>query len=175
MGHHESIPNKPLRIRRFGLIGKLAEFYPPYFWSQKKLWIKQSSIQILDLSRLTWILDHPVWCSSPPLLNYDSTPNVDYKMPEHSFRIYSSDLTFPITVLHRPVVVPGQVNPLLNEHQQNYEWIVLDGIHRLLKARLQNELKIKASVITDTDLEECFPTEEDFSSGFLNPYKSLVE
>jgi hypothetical protein len=57
--------------------------------------------------------------------------------PEHMTRLHKVDLTFPVHVLHR--------------HGQ---WMVLDGIHRLLKADIAGAETIVAAIVRPINLSD---------------------
>lgn len=143
-----------LLLKRENLPKALEEVYVDFYWSQKKLWGLDLSITNLEISELDWILDYPVW-----YLDQYPVPKMILKNPTldagHWKRIEEADLSFPIHVIRWK----GRL-------------LILDGIHRLLKARLLGHISIKVKLVEERHVHDILPAKEDFESGFLKQVRN---
>lgn len=91
------------------------------------------SIQQIDIKDLTWCFDLPVW-EKDGTDDWNLTPrDVVEKKPEtmeHMKKIEEASLDYPIVVIF---------------HME--KWVILDGIHRLVKAYLLKKPTIDAKVL----------------------------
>lgn len=140
--------------KRIGLPVVIRDFYPGYFWSQRKLHQYTDNLKKLKFEEVEWILDYPILCSNPPRAIYDLNPNdlllLHDENQDHRSRIHNADLSFPIHVLFK-----------------DERFVILDGVHRVLKLKLANATFIHAYVLNEDDLYQIRATKEDFNSGFL--------
>lgn len=136
-------------VQREGLPSRLQEVYVDFHWSQRKLWELEIHYVDVDIHHLDWILDYPVWYMDP-----FSVPRQIMENPEldqhHWNRVLNAELNYPI-------------------HAINWKgrMLILDGIHRLIKAKLEMRPTIKTKVIDANQIHAIFPDEIDFLTGFL--------
>ncbi len=135
-------------LKREHLPEKLKDVYVDFHWSQNKLWALEIETTQLKVSEVDWILDFPIWYMSPNPIPRDimHNPNLDVA---HWERITNADLSFPIHVL-----------------QWKGRLLVLDGIHRLIKAKNLGELLINSKLIKEENIAEILPSQAEIESGF---------
>lgn len=92
------------------------------------------SIQQMNINDLIWCFDFPVW-EKDGTDDWNLTPKeVIEKKPEtmeHMKKIEEASLDYPIVVIF---------------HKE--KWVILDGIHRLVKAYLLEKPTVDAKVLT---------------------------
>ena len=92
-------------------------------WSEEKVWALDIPTEKMPIEQLTWHFDVPFWWK--PEGFYDLTPNEVMKYPtkyqRESDRIKKADLTYPLDIMW-----------------WKERWLLLDGLHRLVKAYLNN-------------------------------------
>jgi hypothetical protein len=97
----------------------IAEYWYAFDWNVEALWALDLPAERFPLKKLIWHLDVPLW----PLdeRGYALTPRQVLKAPYRYAREYrrtrAADLMFPIEITR----FKGR-------------WLILDGVHRLLKA-----------------------------------------
>ncbi len=144
-------------LKRQGVPKELAEVYVDFYWSQEKLWNLSIEAEEVKIAEIDWILDLPIWYMDdikiPRLLI--ENPNLD---KFHWNRVEAADLTYPIHLI-----------------QWKKRLLVLDGIHRLIKAMISGQDRIFAKVLNQSHIHEILPMEDDFKHGFLKTVKFLEE
>jgi hypothetical protein len=104
------------------------------WWDMDKLHKLKLPKQKILVSELEWQLDLPWWqydgryfvLSPLQVLSHSERYSEQYK------RTISADLSHPIIV-----------------HDNNNRWIILDGVHRLLKAHINKIPEIEIAIFTD--------------------------
>ena len=90
-------------------------------WETRELWHLETPRRALRIEELEWHLDYPFCSSDPPAPLFDLTPRAvlenPQRFPGHWRRMLHADLSFPIHV-----------------SAFGERWVILDGIHRLLKS-----------------------------------------
>ncbi len=98
-------------------------------WDNKKVWSLNIPVEEIDIESLEWHLDVPFW-NKPPDGYYDLTPNEvltdQEKYKEEFKRIMESDLSHPLDIMF-----------------WKGRWLMLDGLHRLVKAKELDYKKVK--------------------------------
>lgn len=142
-----------LEIKREFVPEKLKDVYVDFYWSQKKLWNLELVTSEVPIQQIDWILEYPIWyMDTHPIPNSIlQNPELD---PDHWKRIQASDLNYPLHVLNWK-------NRLL----------ILDGVHRLLKAKLSGLDIIKAKILNENHIPNILATAEDFETGYLKQFK----
>jgi len=140
-------------IKRDFIPDELKNVYVDFYWSQNKLWALEMTVTELAINELDWILDYPVWYMDPEPIPRMILKNQEQDSP-HWNRIKAADLNFPIHVLYWK-------NRLL----------ILDGIHRLIKAKTSGATKIKTKILSKGQILKILPTSDDFKTGFLKQFK----
>ena len=87
----------------------------------RELWRLETPCRVLRVEQLKWHIDYPFCSSDPPAPLFDLMPRAvledPNKFPRHLRRMLEADLSFPIHV-----------------STFGERWVILDGIHRLLKS-----------------------------------------
>jgi hypothetical protein len=92
-----------------------------FFWDVRKLWAADLPVVPMRVRDLQWLLDRPFWKDGPRKLALrpcDVAANPERYQADYE-RTMAADLSRPINVIH----LRGR-------------WVVMDGLHRLLKASL---------------------------------------
>jgi hypothetical protein len=97
----------------------IETYWYAFDWDVEALWALELPVSQMPIRRLEWHLDAPVWPREG--LPYSLTPRDVIRSPNHYAGEYAraqrASLVFPLDVpWHRG------------------RWLILDGIHRLLKA-----------------------------------------
>jgi len=102
-------------------------------WSPKKVWALDVPVTTISMKELEWHFDIPFW-NKPNGGYYDLTPNevlanpVKYKI-EYD-RIINCDMGHPIDIM-----------------ENKGRWLILDGLHRLVRAKALNSTNVKVRKI----------------------------
>lgn len=103
-----------------------------FHWSEKKVWALDVPVEEVDILELEWHFDVPFW--NTPDGYYDLTPNQVLSDPERykaEFdRTMKSDLKYPLDIMF-----------------WKNSWLLLDGLHRLVKAKQLGMKKVKVRKI----------------------------
>jgi hypothetical protein len=109
----------------------------PIKWDRELLWALDLPRRRLEVEELRWHLDLPwwrrdgVWFQVTPR-EFVADPAAH---PEHMDRLATADLSYPLQIVCR--------------HQR---WLILDGIHRLVKAELLGLTNIVVATLTPADI-----------------------
>lgn len=115
-------------------------------WEEEKIWALKLPVIDLDINDLVWHFDAPWWPDDNGerwmVTPWDVIRQIEGTLNEQS-NIEKVDLNFPIEVLaHRDRL------------------LILDGVHRLVKAYKQGDKKIKARIIPREKLPEIIVSDE---------------
>jgi hypothetical protein len=120
----------------------LREVFPPTRWQLGKLLALDLRVEPVEVADLLWMFDLPLWQLNGE--RFKVTPNQVAATPmnfrPHYERVMEADLDFPIHL----VAYRGRL-------------VVLDGVHRLLKAHFHRRRWIEAKIATAAQLTECGP------------------
>jgi hypothetical protein len=98
----------------------IAEYFRSS-WETRELWRLETPHRAFHVDELRWHLDYPFCSSDPPAPLFDLKPRAvlenPHEFPQHWRRVMDADLSFPIHV-----------------SAFGERWVILDGIHRLLKS-----------------------------------------
>lgn len=118
----------------------LREVFPPYRWQLAKLWELDLKVEPVEIADLVWMFDLPLWQLEGE--RFKVTPHQVAETPmnfrAHYQRVMDADLDFPINL----VAYRGRL-------------VVLDGVHRLLKAHFLRRRWIAGTIATATQLRSC--------------------
>ncbi|GAA1558362.1 hypothetical protein GCM10009804_13940 [Kribbella hippodromi] len=118
----------------------LREVFPPYRWQLAKLWELDLKVEPVEIADLVWMFDLPLWQFDGD--RFKVTPHQVAETPmnfrAHYQRVMDADLDFPINL----VAYRGRL-------------VVLDGMHRLLKAHFLRRRWIEGTIATATQLQSC--------------------
>lgn len=108
-------------------------FNLPYWRDNKKLWALKVPVEEMDSDELIWILDVPFWEDEEG--NIVLTPkevlqNLD-QFPRHREQISKCDMSYPIDIM---------------KNKQG-KWLILDGLHRLVKLIMEDKRVIRVRKI----------------------------
>jgi len=121
----------------------MREVFPPTHWQLGKLWALDLKVEPVEVADLLWMFDLPLWQLNGE--RFKLTPNQVAATPmnfrPHYERVMNADLDFPIHL----VAYRGRL-------------VVLDGVHRLLKAHFLRRRWIEAKIATAAQLQECTAT-----------------
>ena len=101
-----------------------------FHWSSQKVWKLDMPVTSMPMSELQWHFDIPFW--NKPGGYYDLKPNEVMANPEtykaEYDRVMESNLKYAIDIM-----------------QNKGRWLILDGLHRLVKAKLlgMNAVKVR--------------------------------
>lgn len=107
-----------------------------FSWDEQKVWKLQYPIEQISIDELTWHFKVPfIW--SKPNGYYDVEPQEvldnPNNHPEEYQRTMEADLSYPIDIMY-----------------WKGRWLILDGLHRLMKASLQNDKTVKVRKIPES-------------------------
>jgi len=106
-----------------------------FHWDNRKVWKLDVPIREMDIKKLEWMFDLPFW--DLPDDHYTLSPNQVLANPKKHRTEYErtmkSDLKYPIDIM-------------FNKRR----WLVLDGLHRLVKAKALGMKKVEVRKIPRT-------------------------
>ncbi len=109
-----------------------------FHWSSKKVWKLDIPVTTMPVRELEWHFDIPFW-NKPNGGYYDLKPNDVLASPEEYKveyeRTLKSDLRHPIDIM-----------------ENKGRWLILDGLHRLVKARLQGMTAVRVRKIPRSEI-----------------------
>lgn len=107
-----------------------------FSWDERKVWELDVPAEEMPISDLTWHFDIPFIWSKPDGF-YDVKPSevIDHPdlHPEEYERTMRSDVTFPIDIMC-----------------WKERWLILDGLHRLMKQSIQVEKSVRVRKIPES-------------------------
>ena len=119
----------PCMPSRLAMPSEIAEVYFDFDWDKRKVWALPVEVVLIDRASLDWHLDLLFFSSRPPEPLFDLVPSQVIEDPgvhrRHARRIARADLRYPLDVM---------------EHGSRL--CILDGIHRLAKARKQEHARV---------------------------------
>lgn len=106
-------------------------------WKEEKVWALNVPVEEMEISELEWHFDVPFW--NTPSGYYDLTPNQVLSEPkkykEEFERTMKADLIYPLDIMF-----------------WKNRWLLLDGLHRLVKAKQLGMEKVKVRKITQESI-----------------------
>ncbi len=107
-----------------------------FSWDEKKVWQLEVAAERMPINELTWHFEIPfIW--SRPDGYYDVKPieviEKPEQYPEEYLRTMNADTSYPIDVM-------------LWEKR----WLILDGLHRLMKRSIQGDLEVDVRKIHES-------------------------
>jgi hypothetical protein len=97
-------------------------------WDNKKVWALNLPVKEMSISKLSWHFDIPFWWHDGGYYNLKPSDviNNPEKYKQEYERTMSSDLSYPLDIMY-----------------WKKRWLLLDGLHRLVKAYILGENTIK--------------------------------
>lgn len=120
--------NLPEEIKEHGL---------DFHWDNQKVWNLDVPVEEIDIIELEWMLDMPFWHNkNEEEIRYTICPSEVvrdiHRYPFHKERMVKAETKYPIDLMQN----------------KNGQWVVLDGIHRLINLIQQGETKAKVRKIS---------------------------
>lgn len=110
-----------------------------FSWDESKVWELDLPIEEMDIKQLEWHFSIPFWWENNGYYNFKpiwviKDPN---KYPERYERVMSTDLNYPLDIMF-----------------WRGRWLLLDGLHRLTKAKMQGIKKVKVRKVSKKAIPE---------------------
>lgn len=113
-------------------------------WDIKKVWALDLPVEDMDMADLEWHFDIPFWWTKGGF--YDFKPSLVIeepdKYPDRYKRIMDTDMIYPIDVMF-----------------WKNNWVILDGLHRLTRAKLEGKDKVKVRKVSTDFIPEILKDE----------------
>ena len=110
-----------------------------FSWSEKKVWALDVPVEKIDIKRLEWHFKIPFWSTKNGY--YDLKPNDVINFPENYQEEYNrtmkADLSYPIDIM-----------------KNKGRWLILDGLHRLVKAKILGKTKVEVRKVPRDKIPE---------------------
>ncbi|HEY4523689.1 MAG TPA: hypothetical protein VJK04_02340 [Candidatus Paceibacterota bacterium] len=114
-------------------------------WEEEKVWRLNIPVTEMDIEKLTWHFDMPFHWHKGGLYNLKSRDIIDkpeeYK--EEYERTMRADLKYPIDIM-----------------ENKGKWLILDGLHRLMKAYILGTRKVNVRIIPREKIPEILRTQK---------------
>lgn len=111
-----------------------------FSWSVEKVWKLAMPVEDLAITELTWHFDIPFW-ESEGTDEYNLKPSTVMSQPEreptHWKLIQHADTSYPIDIM-----------------QNKGRWLILDGLHRLVKLSLEGKTSVRVRKIPRDKIPE---------------------
>lgn len=115
-----------------------------FHWDEKKVWQLDVPTEDMPISQLSWHFEIPFWRSNPDSY-YDLKPIDVIKQPniyqEECSRTMLADTSYPIDVMY-----------------WKERWVILDGLHRLVKLSIEGKNTVKVRKISHADIPKIAPS-----------------
>lgn len=117
-------------------------------WDSKKVWALNEPVTEMDIHELVWHFDIPFW-DIKDTDDYNLSPYEVIKEPnkeEHSLhweKIKEADTKYPIDIM-----------------QNKGRWLILDGLHRLVKLYIEGHKKVQVRIIPRSRVNEILRDEK---------------
>lgn len=114
-----------------------TEFGFTFHWDVRKLWEIDLPVVPMQVQELEWMLDKPFWSEGSTVrgITARDVAGAPDRYREHYERAMVADLTCPINVIW----LGGR-------------WVIMDGVHRLLKAWLRGHETILTKQAFESDV-----------------------
>ncbi len=108
-------------------------------WSEKKVWDLNIPIEEIDIKELEWHFEIPFWNTKNGYYDLKPSSVINYpkKYQKEYDRIMRSDLSYPIDIM-----------------KNKGRWLILDGLHRLVKAKILNKTTVEVRKIPRSKISE---------------------
>jgi len=104
-----------------------------FSWSEEKVWALDVKVEKINIKELKWHFEIPFWNTKNGF--YDLKPIDIIKFPNNHVEEYNrtmkSDLFYPIDIM-----------------KNNDRWLILDGLHRLVKSEILGEVNVSVRKIS---------------------------
>ena len=108
-------------------------------WEEEKVWQLNIPVTEMDIKELTWHFDIPFHWHKGGIYNLTSREIIENpeQHKEEYGRTLKADLKYPIDIM-----------------QNKGRWLILDGLHRLMKAYIQGINKVNVRIIPRDKIQE---------------------
>jgi len=108
-------------------------------WSEEKVWSLDIPVETISLKELEWHLEVPFWSTMDGYYNLKPSDVIIFpkRYQEEYHKIMKSNLSYPIDIM-----------------ANKGRWLILDGLHRLAKAKILKKKKIKVRKIPRNKIPE---------------------
>lgn len=103
-----------------------------FSWSEEKVWALDVLVTKMDINELTWHFDIPFLWEGGGIYNLKPQEIIEYpnEHQEEYERTMKADLKHPIDIM-----------------ENKGRWLILDGLHRLMKASIQGLPEVDVRII----------------------------
>lgn len=103
-----------------------------FSWSEEKVWALDVSATKMNINKLTWHFDIPFLWEGDAVYNLKPQEVIDNpkEHQEEYGRTMKADLKYPIDIM-----------------KNKGRWLILDGLHRLMKASIQGLSEVDVRII----------------------------
>jgi hypothetical protein len=109
-----------------------------FSWDVKKVWTLNYPVEEIDIEILTWHFDIPFHWHNGGIYNLTSSDIINspdnYKQEYE--RTMKCDLSYPIDIM-----------------ENKGKWLILDGLHRLMKSKIMGLKKVKVRKIPRDEIK----------------------
>ncbi len=121
-----------IKIKYLGIPQVIKDVGFDFDWSEEKVWALDVPVEKIDIHELTWHFDIPfLWENGIYNLKPQDVIDEPEKHKEEYERTMRADLVHPIDIM-----------------KNKGRWLILDGLHRLMKASILNMPKVQARKIS---------------------------
>lgn len=112
----------------------------PFIKDDQLIWALDLAVETMPISKLLWHFNYPFW-EKEGTDDWNLTPQrlIDdpNKEPTHYKQIKAADLSFPLQVM-----------------RHNGRWLILDGLHRLVKSYLAGETTLRVRKVPSSAIPQ---------------------
>ena len=110
-----------------------------FHWENEKVWRLNIPVTDMDIKELTWHFDIPFHWHKGGLYNLTSREIIENPLEyeDEYERTMKADLKYPIDIM-----------------ENKGKWLILDGLHRLMKAYIQGVKKVNVRIIPRDKIPE---------------------
>jgi len=104
-----------------------------FHWDSKKVWVLDEPVTEMPIENLTWHFDIPFWDSEgTDAYNLKPSEVIAHpeKEPTHWKKIKDANVSYPIDIM-----------------ENKGRWLILDGLHRLVKLAMRDDQNVKVRII----------------------------
>jgi len=108
-------------------------------WENEKVWSLNIPVTEMDIGELTWHFDIPFHWHKGGVYNLKSREIIENpkEYQEEYDRTVKADMQYPIDIM-----------------ENKGKWLILDGLHRLMKAYIKGMKKVRVKVIPRNKIAE---------------------
>ena len=111
-----------------------------FHWDSKKVWALDEPVTEMSIENLSWHFDIPFWDSEgTDVYNLKPSEVMTHpeKEPTHWKKIEDADVSHPIDIM-----------------ENKGRWLILDGLHRLVKLAMRGDQIVKVRIIPKERIPE---------------------